>query len=87
MCDVKAALPFWCMNNKVAHLVLRDEPVGLYWLLPLQEDHVIEWREGQRFRSDASRNCRRREKQALLKQNTGIEVNTAVLPGGGGKHL
>lgn len=51
-CDVKAAALLWivdffCMTNKIAYLVLRDETVGLHGLLPLKEDHVIERGEGQ----------------------------------------
>lgn len=52
----------------MSHLVLRDETVGLHGLLPLEEDHVIEWGEGQGLRSDAARNYSRREKQPSLKQ-------------------
>lgn len=65
------------MTNTVPYLILRDEPIGLHRLLPLQEDHIIKRGEGQRLGSDAAGNCNRREKQPLLKQTLrlGSHVN------------
>lgn len=56
------------MTNKVSYLILCDETIGLYGLLPFEEDHVVEWGEGQGLWSDAARNYSRREKQPSLKQ-------------------
>lgn len=77
----------FCMTNKIAYLVLRDETVGLHGLLPLKEDHVIERGEGQWLRSDAAGNySRRKEKQLSLKQTlrSGLKLmaSSAVIPGG-----
>lgn len=75
VCDVKAAVSLRIVDifslkwlTKVSYLVLCDQPIGLYGLLPLEEDHVIERGEGQGLRSDAARNYSRREKQPSLKQ-------------------
>ena len=53
-------------NNTSAYLVLGDEAIGLHWLLPLQEDHVIERSEGQRLRRDASGNCQESTEQTFV---------------------
>lgn len=93
LCDVKAAVSlcsvdFCCMTNKLSYLVLRDQTIGLYGLLPLEEDHVIERGEGQGLRSDAARNCSRREKQLSLKQTLRLGLKLMDSCGGipGGKN-
>lgn len=50
------------MTYKVSYLILCDKTIGLDRLLPFEEDHVIEWGEGQGLRSDAARNYSRRNK-------------------------
>lgn len=67
----------FCMTRKVPHLILRDEPVGLHRLLPLQEDHVIERGERQRLRSNATRNCSRRgKKEPFAETNTLLGISS-----------
>ena len=95
VCDAKAAVMLWvgffsfsfhCTTNKVPHLILRDETIGFHWLLPLEEDHVIQRGEGQGLWSDATRNYKRREKQPFLKQtlHSGLKLmdSCAGMPGG-----
>lgn len=77
---------FFCITNKVSYLVLCDETIGLNGFLPLEEDHVIEWGEGQGLWSNAARNYSRREKQPSLKQTLcfGLKLmdSCAGMPGG-----
>lgn len=57
----------------LSYLILCDETIWLYWLLPLEEDHVIERGEGEGLRSDASRNCNSRgtkKKKNLTETNS-----------------
>lgn len=91
MCDAKAAVSLAlyipCMTNKVSYLILCDETIGLDWLLPLEEDHVIQRGEGQGLRSNASRNYSGKRKNNLLWNKhsaAGLELmdSCAGMPGG-----
>lgn len=53
-------------SGKHPYLILGDETIGFHWLLPLEEDHVFQGSEGQRFRGDATGN--------YGKQATGQEI-------------
>lgn len=74
------------MTNKVSYLVLCNETVGFHRLLPFEEDHVIEWGEGQGLWSNAARNYSRKEKQPSLKQTLRLGLKLmdsfAGMPGG-----
>lgn len=39
------------------HLILSDKAIGFLGLLPLEEDHVLQWREGQGLRRNPARHC------------------------------
>lgn len=54
-----ARLPPEALTNHgvQTHLILSDEAIGFLRLLPLEEDHVLQWSEGQGLGRNPTRHC------------------------------